>query len=713
VNVQWSHGSAKEVYINDQPVAPVSKELVCATSTTWRTLRVVAPNGTSEKFTVYIGVFLSTTTTKVLFVIDVLLLAFGALIAAIFWPVPLVNNRVCPLLKRLSPGFQIDWKLTLRSIVHSRDTRYITLLALVFTVPLILLRKAEWAQNATFTLAIAALCFGVLAMWLRPHYRSKGLGNEGGNNTSKKGLYRFSSSLGISLFLLICTVVTFYIPMRDQFWAGGDEPFVLQQGQEPIWSTKFDQRFGRPFVPLGAIVATHLSPNRVDGFLWLAFILRYLTGITLYSLLRLLFPEWRAFALTAAVLFVANPSEPTRFLAIYMQAYNMGVFFLVLSLGLCIHSYWRENRITLVGSCLSLGISLLIVEVGFLVSLLWPLILLLIRRKNVSVLPWLYAWFITLIILAGRFIQTQVLSGGSYQGSVLGTSINLERMFQNTLSQMAATLRYLQIPSASSGEWLYGIAVFFIVCAGMVVALRSRRLSALPLSRYTIGAIGAILAIALALLPYLPISGILGTFRTQFFAAPAQAGLWAIGIACIGSVLPVRGRISWMALSTALLVMIATVGALQLPHNRPINPNVSFQKTARIVQQVHKIVPTASPKTVFVFIPAGETNSPIGWNYHVLDLFYFMMGVEAYQANYIDTLGVGAFFGAEGIGGEPGYPFYPYNQLIVFQVNSDGEVKLLESLPGDVLPEGSTNAHLYNPVARIQAGKNNPLPFLP
>ena len=96
--------------------------------------------------------------------------------------------------------------------------------------------------------------------------------------------------------------------MKSQFWGGGDEISVLKLGNASVWDFAFDQKYNRPLVPLGAIVATHLTPDNVSGFLWLATALRFLSAALVYAIMGSLFRRNRELALAAAVLFIVNPS---------------------------------------------------------------------------------------------------------------------------------------------------------------------------------------------------------------------------------------------------------------------------------------------------------------------------------------------------------------------------------------------------------------------
>ena len=101
-----------------------------------------------------------------------------------------------------------------------------------------------------------------------------------------------------------------FFPAIPAFWIGWDEGMLLMLGGKPIWQTFFDTTAGRPLPTLGAQIALIFSPDSVYGFLWLSAALRLATAVLTYGIVRNFFPRSRVLPLTAAVLFIANPSEP-------------------------------------------------------------------------------------------------------------------------------------------------------------------------------------------------------------------------------------------------------------------------------------------------------------------------------------------------------------------------------------------------------------------
>ena len=383
-----------------------------------------------------------------------------------------------------------------------------------------------------------------------------------------------------------------------------------------------------------------------------------------------------------------------------MQAYNVAVVFMLLSLWLYIHSYRRKDKLLLLASCAVLGFSLSMIEVGYLVGLLSPVILMFLGRKQANKITWFFAWFATNLLFFLRYIQFQIQKGGGYQSSLIGNIFPSDQIIHNMLFQLGRTLSYFQIPTASPSHWLYSSVVALVSVIMLVLVVKQP--ATLRKSHYAIAAVFLLIAIVLAIALYIPISGLLSSIRTQFYAAPIQAMLWSILIAIVACVLPIRTRRFWIAGATGLMVLFAIVSALDISANRPMNTNVNFEKTVKILRQMNEIAPHFRPNTLMAWVIPGGTDTPLGWTYYVSDLSRFAFGVQGVQANFIDSLGVGFQFTAQGLKSNDDIIKYPYNQIVAFEIETNGDVQLLERIPPELLPDGVT-ASGYDPNSRILA----------
>jgi hypothetical protein len=701
VSLAWSIEQARQVILDDQIVASSGKVDLCPASTISRIFQVTETDGETRKYTVVVGVYLSTLTTRVLSVGVVVLIALLICCVAMIGDLPVLTPIFRPLRLRIEQ-YLIALRTALHNLLRTRDFRYITVLTAAAALKLILLRKVAWTHSPLIELA-SLLFFAVLVLaWLKPHWTS--VSSSTGNQVFKRRQGSAVRAVGICMVILLCTIGGFYLPMRSQFWMGGDEIHVLQDGIEG-WSAihRYDSTNNRPFTPLASILAAQLA-DTIDGYLWVALASRYLTAIFIFGLVRLLVGEDRL-ALVAAVLFVVNPSEPTRFLAVYMQGYNTTVVATLASLSLFVYSHSRVNRVLLLISCVLLGMALSIVEAVFLLSILWPLIVFWRGARSPHTHAWVSGWAATVFLFAARTVHFQLTSSLSYQQSLIPTSFHIDRIATNFLQQLLPTLSFVRVNAASVEHWLVG-GLLFLLCLGGIALLDGAKSGSRK--RLIVVAAGSLAAIILSVLLFVPISGILGSIRTQFLAAPAQAVLWAmlIGLVCT-RLAPDMRRLA-VAAATGLLVLNTTAGAIEGSAHRSINSSVTFDKTTAIVHQTLELVPAVKPNTRLVFVYSPNIDTPLGWDYYVHDLARYILGVDGLQIGYIDSLGIGNKFsrtGATGIHGPDLSHLFRYDQFVAFEIDAVGTVRLLQALPQSLLPAGPNEAYLYNPQARIIPGK--------
>lgn len=711
-SVRWATNANLELTLNSERIPSTGEQMVCPTTSTGYRFRISDQTGASTVQTLYVRVFLMTLNTQIFFLLSIVCITGLAVLLAIFGDLPWLSETrpILTLSKRLS---QLRSKTTLYILIIECqiDLFFVLLLSLLAALPLILIRYTHLAGEM-------ALAGGAVFVWIlafvawQVEFRSRlQLRTQPARHSrvSKTGRPRSGHLHWIVLVLLVTTVIGFYVPMRTQFWLGGDEIHVLNYGTEG-WSAiaRYDSEYGRPLTPLGSIIAISITPDSIHGYLWIAFLLRFFTAVAVYGVMTLIIPN-PALGLSAALLFIVNPSESTRYLAVYMHAYNLAVFLMIASMYIFLRSSKSFNRALLILSCLGLGMSLLIVEVGYATSLIWPVLLWFVEKRSSRRLVWTFTWFITVLLLVIRFLQYNATTAASYQSSLLGDRIDLAGMVENFWHQLGLSVAFLQIPSAPIAHWAIGLALSLIV---FVALLRPIFIPSKPQQKrqYVISTSLLVLAIVLSFLPYLPINGILATMRTQFLSAPFQAMAWATLVGFVALQIPRWQSRLWRALLVGTLVMIATVNGLNYQANRSINPLVTFDTTSKIVQQTVQLVPNVKPETALIFfLNAPEaTESLLGWNYYVLDLSNFILGVDGFQVNYTDSLGINHPLEETGTTGRYNYAKHSFDQLILLQLDQAGNVTLLRDLP-DFINESLPDSYVsgYDPLARIDRTTEN------
>ncbi len=135
----------------------------------------------------------------------------------------------------------------------------------------------------------------------------------------------------------------------------------------------------------------------------------------------------------------------------------------------------------------------------------------------------------------------------------------------------------------------------------------------------------------------------------------------------------------------------------------------------RAFTQVHTVAPNIMPDTLVIFILDDPTSSPIAMNYAMSNLGMEVLGVKAFQINFLDPGNCRGQFTNTGVNfcdfSQGKESSVSYSQIIAFQLADDGSVKLLEQLP-DMLVSSFPASNRYNPHARIEPGEVVPLRFL-
>jgi hypothetical protein len=531
------------------------------------------------------------------------------------------------------------------------DFAFVLMLLLPPAVVLILLRGRIWHQDSTFMTGVY-LCWLITCLGWAYFHRSRTIvmQHESHTRNQQPPKISFFHSLGLAALIFAVAVTAFYIPMIQRFWVGMDEGFWISQTQQPLWSDFFDSFANRPMVNLGVQLANAFSPQSVDGYLWMAFILRLCTGLFTAGAVLELLPrakETKAVALVAAILFIANPSEVSRFLAISLPVYHIAVFTFTGAVFLFLYSYRIQRRSLLLLSCIFLGISLLSYETGFPLAALVTLFPWLLRRNRHRLL-WAYAWFGTWAVLAARFAVYLWIGGeGTYQ-ALAGSSLSINTLLYNLRVQLLPLFTYFKLTlEALAYFWPWGLAAFLVVIVLLWQA--TRNVTFTPNSRpYWQGLLIIALLIFMGTVPYFVLAPIidptlaanLATFRTQYYSAPAQAAAYAVAIGLVGrrSAKPNLTRI-WYCLVPAVLVMSSVMEGLHLQQTSPVLRGVQFDRIAAIFRQVDQLVPNLPSDAAVFFVVHEHMPTPFGGDYPLVALSCARLGVPAYHGSYSPQVG--------------------------------------------------------------------------
>jgi hypothetical protein len=584
------------------------------------------------------------------------------------------------------------------------DLGFVTGLLLLAAVPLIGLRGSPRLHAPWLVPGFCVAWLVTAGLWPVIHRRVAGRAPPAASGEPGTWAGRIGTTLQ-AVLLLALTLVTFFDPLRRHFWGGFDEPNSLGREAASFWG-RWDA-MGRPLVGLPPLIGQTLAPDRIDGFLWLAVGLCFANSLLLMAVIRRLIPGAGPVAAVAAVLFVANRAEPLLFFPMWTtNFYWMALFWLLLAFWLLLSSHDRQDRGLLAASCASLGAALLTSEGLFPLALLGPVFLWLRRASPQGLLIWSSAWLGTVGLFAVRFGAYLLSAGpGAYQARLLpGWSPTL--FLANLEARLAPLLTYFRQPAALGSYWRSWLLALIVTSAVVALATRARRSAGLR-PAYGLGLGLAAAGILLGIAPFLH----LGSWRTQYFAAPGQAALLAFTIVLLASLLP--GRLArWLTVAIAG-VLVANATAESLRSQDAADATIRFDKTAHIFRQVHAVSPGLEADTLVLFVLDDGGVTPLGVNYHVCDLSRIVMNVAAVQANFADPLGHVPTFTSDGV--TVLCPWrrvhYAYDRIVAFRLAVDGSVRLLSQLPSSLLPAESA-AGRYDPLGRMRPGPVGEPPYL-
>ncbi len=424
--------------------------------------------------------------------------------------------------------------------------------------------------------------------------------------------------------LSLLAIIGFFLPMTYGFWHGYDDPLMLSFANLNWFD--YDQSINRPFVPLGPTIALHLSPDRIDGFVWLTLTLRVGTAVAIYSILRELSPTSTAIPLIAGILYVVNPSEPGRFLVVALQAYEFSVFLLIAAVALYIFSYRQALRSLLIVSVILLGLVLLTYEAAYPIAAAIPVLLLVALPRRRHWLGWAYAWWGVTAVIAVRLLAFLIATPNSYQLETTGAPVrSAAQLVDNIVTQVRPAFAFFQVAPGEQSYLGYGAVAAVVAMTAVLVSGRGRVASPSRRGLAIETTIAAILFL-LSIVPYFKFPYVL---RTQFFAAPAEAAFWACAIGFFGTFVSSRLRNAWMLAATGFLVLLATTGAIFAQRNSvKAGTSMDFTKLVYIYQQVHTAAPKLVPGTLILFVADDFKSVPFGVNYNVSELTKVAVGED-------------------------------------------------------------------------------------
>lgn len=592
------------------------------------------------------------------------------------------------------------------------DFAFLTALHAISACVFLTQRGKDWIHNAPSLLLAAIIWLIVAARWSCLRSSPDNEHSESLRTTpSKNWLLRLAL---VWFSLLAFTLIAFTYPLALNFWHGYDDSDFLYKSTDSIFRQMaiFDSYSNRCATHVYSKLATSLTGDSLDGFLYLGTAIKWASAISLYSLLSMLFPKQRSLHLMAALLLIANPAEPLRYMIVAMGNYYFTPFRLLLSITLFLYSYLSENRWLLIIALVVLNTCVLTNEPGFLQLAAAPTLLLLAAKpRRPHFWLWTYAWLGTVAIGACRLVAFLLGKPDSYQiGAATKHPITIDSLWRRIEPSFSS------FPIVGWNEfWAYGVAVAIMV---LIILVLSGKGTIFPTGRrsYYAGLLVSAVAILLGVAPFCTLGG---NARTQFFALPAQATFWALTIAFAASFAPKVARL-WLEISLCtILVSIAAVGSMH--HQTTTNESNRFEKVVRIFEGIRSETPRLKPGTLIVLLLPNGVKSPFGANYALHRLCRIEFAVNGIQTgdDYKDAIREEARFDHDGVLVPSGYAepvaevhtpnngpkpaCVGYERLVIFSLDQKGDVSLLYKLPESMVPEGALVAR-YNPGARILSG---------
>lgn len=685
--IAWQVDPPAQQTIGGQPVPPVGSEQICPDTSIFRELRVTTPDGETFKATVFIGVFLQGQRSLIV-------LAALAGVAAGMVGVTWLQRREISAAIRFGRRFA---RKVLRDWLMLPDVRALAALTIIALLLLVGLRFWTPAHSPEAAGLAALVGLTALGVWLRLHWHPLAAGSRSRSSTPAR---TWAAALAI---LAVCTLVSFYLPMRDQIWIGGDEGRVLRDGDLGIAAiNEYDLRYGRPFTPLVPVLVSSMLPQGIAMYAGLTGLLRFLSGVLVYGIVRASLPRAHALALAAGILFVVNPAEQTRFAAVYMQGYAAVVCLSLLSMYLFVRSCQNGDWRMLLAGCVALAAAAFVVELALLTAVLTPLILIFRFHKRPWIASWLFAWGAAWGVAGLRLFLFLVVTPQSYQAG-LDTSAELHTRFYNLLSQFLPIANYFEPHAAPFSIWMVSLSLG-VVSAAVFGWLLSRETAALRTRRYWLMGSFALFSVVVAIILFNGTArdSLLGSLRTQFMAAPGQALFWTAIIGYAAARLPQRWRTLLPACVLGVAITLSCVDGWTAQSRRFANPETRYAHIVNLVQSVAAVAPRFAPEARLGFVLPDTPNSPVGWSYGITELSQYVFGVPGYLVGHVDQFGVLVMLGEAQPDNVHFVYGFPAEEMILFSVDSEGRAALLTTVPEGVAVD-ATAASRYDSMRLLDA----------
>ena len=590
-----------------------------------------------------------------------------------------------------------------------RDYAFVAALLVLAAVPLVGLRTSSIIYAPGFAPAIWLAVACLFAAWVLPDRR-------GTSSTARApcGWGWWARAAAFVAALAAAAVVVYYLPMREHFWGGYDEVLCLRSAERALWHSSWD-KLGRPTWGIAPMLGALLTPDRVEGFVWLGVALSLLNALLLAGIVRRALPGEPAIAAAAGVLLLCHRGDLSRFFGMWAANwYLTSLAFLLLGTWLLLESARAGNRGGLVGACLALGISLLGSEAGYPLAALVPGLLWLSGVRGPRFRVWAVAWTGTVGVLAVRFLLYLLTKQHSYQAyQTAGLSLNSEVLLRHVT---ALTEPFLTWFGGFTAVDAYRRAATFAALVAAVAVLAGGRAAGGGARRYAIGAVVAAAAAIAGLVAFLPIPN---AFRTQFYTAPGQAALIAVVLGAACRLLGRRG--GPVALAACVAVLAGAAAAENRQFQQAADKSWNFTRTVRVLRQLEAAPALRRAHTLVVLVEEDGSCS-VGANYTLHSLAEFL-GYDLIQAHRADVIGLSTKFedtevviyGTKEIASTDrskagAIARYTYDRVVVYRLAPDGTVSLIRRLQDEPLL-GTGASPRYDPIQLLRPGPVRDLPY--
>ncbi len=219
--------------------------------------------------------------------------------------------------------------------LHKTDLRYLTVISAIAAIPVVVLRclplSCAVCRQACLWLPLAGELV-VLWMWRRAWLANEIQATQELQAEVPRGAWAAARPALVAACFVGLAIVNFYLPLRQQFWGGGDEHVVFMSWSESLFSHGMDQMVGRPFEEFQVWMSEILTPNRIEGFLYVATAVNLLNALLVMGILAQFFRDDWLIPLIGGAMYLVNPCDDLRFYIIWgANCYTISLFFCLLA----------------------------------------------------------------------------------------------------------------------------------------------------------------------------------------------------------------------------------------------------------------------------------------------------------------------------------------------------------------------------------------------